>query len=57
MSGDPIMPKDNVEITSDIISRIGQLTRMLRDSLRELGLDKAIAEAATNIPDTKFSLP
>ena len=43
MSGDPIMPKDNVEITSDIISRIGQLTRMLRDSLRELGLDKAIA--------------
>ena len=57
MSGDPIMPKDNVEITSDIISRIGQLTRMLRDSLRELGLDKAIAEAATNTPDTKFSLP
>lgn len=40
MSGDPIMPKDNVEITSDIISRIGQLTRMLRDSLRELGLIK-----------------
>lgn len=53
MSGDPIMPKDNVEITSDIISRIGQLTRMLRDSLRELGLDKAIAEAAEAIPDAR----
>ncbi|EHC80542.1 Chemotaxis response - phosphatase CheZ [Salmonella enterica subsp. enterica serovar Montevideo str. S5-403] len=30
----------------DIIARIGSLTRMLRDSLRELGLDQAIAEAA-----------
>ncbi|VDZ78360.1 chemotaxis regulator CheZ [Salmonella bongori] len=29
----------------DIIARIGSLTRMLRDSLRELGLDQAIAEA------------
>ncbi|HEK1093273.1 TPA: protein phosphatase CheZ [Proteus mirabilis] len=56
MSGDPIMPKDNVEITSDIISRIGQLTRMLRDSLRELGLDKAIAEAAEAIPDARERL-
>ncbi|MGQ7144159.1 protein phosphatase CheZ, partial [Escherichia sp. SS-MK2] len=27
-------------------NRIGSLTRMLRDSLRELGLDQAIAEAA-----------
>ncbi|OAT36750.1 protein phosphatase CheZ [Proteus myxofaciens] len=56
MSGDPIMPKDNVEMTSDIISRIGQLTRMLRDSLRELGLDKAIAEAAEAIPDARERL-
>lgn len=35
----------------DIIARIGSLTRMLRDSLRELGLDQAIAEAAEAIPD------
>lgn len=56
MSGDPIMPKDNIEMTSDIISRIGQLTRMLRDSLRELGLDKAISEAAEAIPDARERL-
>lgn len=56
MSGNPIMPKDNIEMTSDIISRIGQLTRMLRDSLRELGLDKAIAEAREAIPDARERL-
>jgi chemotaxis protein CheZ len=40
---------------SDIIVRIGSLTRMLRDSLRELGLDQAIAEAAEAIPDARSS--
>ena len=40
----------------DIISRIGSLTRMLRDSLRELGLDKAIADAAEAIPDARDRL-
>jgi len=40
----------------DIISRIGSLTRMLRDSLRELGLDQAIAEAAEAIPDARDRL-
>ena len=41
---------------SDIIARIGSLTRMLRDSLRELGLDQAIAEAAEAIPDARDRL-
>ena len=41
---------------SDIIVRIGSLTRMLRDSLRELGLDQAIAEAAEAIPDARDRL-
>mgnify|MGYP005982511775 CR=1 FL=1 len=41
---------------ADIISRIGNLTRMLRDSLRELGLDQAIAEAAEAIPDARDRL-
>ncbi len=36
--------------------RIGSLTRMLRDSLRELGLDQAIAEAAEAIPDARDRL-
>lgn len=40
----------------DIISRIGSLTRMLRDSLRELGLDQAIAAAAEAIPDARGRL-
>lgn len=41
---------------TDIIARIGSLTRMLRDSLRELGLDQAIAEAAEAIPDARDRL-
>ena len=41
---------------ADIISRIGNLPRMLRDSLRELGLDQAIAEAAEAIPDARDRL-
>ncbi len=41
---------------AEIISRIGSLTRMLRDSLRELGLDQAIAEAAEAIPDARDRL-
>ena len=40
-----IKPADE-HSAGDIIARIGSLTRMLRDSLRELGLDQAIAEAA-----------
>lgn len=38
-----IKPADE-HSAGDIIARIGSLTRMLRDSLRELGLDQAIAE-------------
>jgi chemotaxis protein CheZ len=40
----------------DIVSRIGQLTRMLRESLKELGLDKAVSEAAEAIPDARERL-
>lgn len=52
------LPKPNLDAASahDIISRIGSLTRMLRDSLRELGLDQAIAEAAEAIPDARDRL-
>lgn len=41
---------------TDIIARIGQLTRMLRTSLRELGLEQAIAQAAEAIPDARDRL-
>ncbi|WP_428943302.1 protein phosphatase CheZ [Pantoea sp. FN060301] len=52
------IPTPNVDAASahGIITRIGSLTRMLRDSLRELGLDQAIAEAAEAIPDARDRL-
>ncbi len=40
----------------DLILRIGQLTRMLRDNMRELGLDKEIEKAAEAIPDARDRL-
>ncbi|OTA17366.1 chemotaxis regulator CheZ [Xenorhabdus vietnamensis] len=56
MSENPVMPRNEAIPTSEIISRIGQLTRMLRDSLRELGLDQTIAQAAEAIPDARERL-
>ncbi|XBS68386.1 protein phosphatase CheZ [Acerihabitans sp. KWT182] len=53
MSNTPAMPNANA---TDLIARIGQLTRMLRDSLKELGLDQAIAQAAEAIPDARDRL-
>ena len=50
-----IKPADE-HSAGDIIARIGSLTRMLSDSLRELGLDQAIAEAAEAIPDARDRL-
>lgn len=40
----------------DIFSRIGQLTRLLRDSVANLGLDRAIMDVAEAIPDTRERL-
>lgn len=42
--------------TGDLIHRIASLTRMLRDSMRELGLDQAIKDAAEAIPDARDRL-
>ncbi|ATO33749.1 hypothetical protein DZA65_02736 [Dickeya dianthicola] len=50
------MPINDHASATEIISRIGQLTRMLRDSLKELGLDQAITEAAEAIPDARDRL-
>ncbi|MCB5362806.1 protein phosphatase CheZ [Pusillimonas sp. CC-YST705] len=44
------------EPTEHLLNRIGQLTRMLRESMRELGLDQAIKEAAEAIPDARDRL-
>jgi chemotaxis protein CheZ len=40
----------------DLINRIGHLTRQMRDSMRELGLDKGIARVAEAIPDARDRL-
>jgi len=40
----------------ELLARIGSLTRTLRDSIRELGLDRAVAEAAQAIPDARDRL-
>jgi chemotaxis protein CheZ len=51
------MPIDDSDNAADrILSRIGQLTRTLRDSMRELGLDKHIEKAAEAIPDARDRL-
>src|SRR5690625_1226844 len=44
------------EPSPDLLLRIAQLTRMLRESMRELGLDHAIKEAAHAIPDARDRL-
>ena len=51
--------KDNPQagnIDDNLILRIAQLTRMLRESMRELGLDQAVQEAAHAIPDARDRL-
>ncbi|GAA4348687.1 protein phosphatase CheZ [Variovorax defluvii] len=40
----------------ELLGRIGQLTRQLREGLRELGLDKQVERAAQAIPDARDRL-
>ena len=48
---------ENGDLASDrILARIGQLTRTLRDSMRELGLDKHVERAAEAVPDARDRL-
>jgi len=45
------------DLASDrILARIGQLTRTLRDSMRELGIDKHVERAAEAVPDARDRL-
>ena len=48
---------DSPDLTADrILARIGQLTKTLRDSMRELGLDKHVEQAAEMVPDARDRL-
>jgi chemotaxis protein CheZ len=40
----------------EMLARVGQITRTLHDSLRELGLDKVLEKATTEIPDVRERL-
>jgi chemotaxis protein CheZ len=53
--GDPLM-QGAADEPVDLIARIAQVTRMLRESMRELGLDQAIKDAAYAIPDARDRL-
>lgn len=47
---------DLSEPARSMFSHIGQLTRKLHDTLRELGLDKSLEKAASEIPDARDRL-
>jgi len=47
---------DHGDTTEALLGRIGQLTRQLREGLRELGLDKQVERAAQAIPDARDRL-
>ena len=48
---------DSHDLTTDrILARIGALTKTLRESMRELGLDKHVELAAEAVPDARDRL-
>ena len=47
---------DSADPAGRMTARIGQLMRTLRDSMRELGLDKQVEQAAEVIPDARDRL-
>ncbi|WP_240766767.1 protein phosphatase CheZ [Paraburkholderia flava] len=55
--GTDLKEESGSDFASDrILARIGQLTRTLRDSMRELGLDKHVERAAEAVPDARDRL-
>jgi chemotaxis protein CheZ len=54
------LPMPNMPVAVDtaeqLVNRIGRLTRLLRESMRELGLDQEITKAAQAIPDARERL-
>lgn len=42
--------------TDEMLARVGQITRTLHDSLRELGFDKVLEKATADIPDVRERL-
>jgi chemotaxis protein CheZ len=51
-----ISPVEGHDTEGEMLHRIGQMTRGLHDSLRELGIDKMVEKAAQGIPDARDRL-
>lgn len=45
-----------IENATDVISRVGQMTRALHDALRGLGIDKKLESVAAAVPDARDRL-
>ncbi|MBI2225118.1 MAG: protein phosphatase CheZ, partial [Betaproteobacteria bacterium] len=43
-------------IADSVICRVGQLTRALHDNLRELGYDRRLEKAASEVPEARDRL-
>lgn len=50
------LTSDGAVAHEEMLARVGQMTRMLHDSLRGLGFDQLIAKAAHDIPDARDRL-
>ena len=58
---DPTSPaasaaSDETSGSADLLAKIGHLTRTLHESLRELGYDRMVEDAAASIPDARERL-
>lgn len=51
-----LLPGQETDNGEALFQRLGQVTRMLRESLRELGLQKEIERAAEAVPDARARL-
>lgn len=65
VSGNPAeacLPEPKIEAkvgespSGNVIDRVGQLTRMLHDTMRELGYDRLLEKTASAMPDTRDRL-
>lgn len=56
MSDDTVAQAGHRTVSDEVVQRVGNLIRLLRDSMRELGLDEEVAKAAEAIPDARDRL-
>lgn len=56
MRAEALPSSTQIFASDDVVQRVGHLIRMLRETMRELGLDKEIEKAAMAIPDARDRL-